>query len=574
MWLWLGDMIKMTGIAWAKKTEAALIAGGFLLYASLASKLSFGLGDEGYVLYIAQQILDGQRLYADIELFAYLPGLFYLFAGLLQLAKGEITTLNLLTAFPLTLNVWLAFRIVKNHAGFLMGLAAGGALLLCPGPLYRFYIPTLNLAILFCVSQYWSTFQTRWLGWLGAITAIGFAIRIDAAACGLAMLIGCIIIGPILTPSVPRRKLLRKAGIGFVLTLAVTMSLLASAGILGDYLNQLRGLGAHIIERSTADTKMAPPTLKELWMPMPLKAISGDGDSGSLPALKELWMPMVFAWQFYLSLFIPAAPIGLLAWYWRRQEKEWYFWLLLLVWVGFNLPQYMIERPDVTHLSHRFFALLIAALISVHRLFGLAQTDLTKFRRIVISCVMVVGCATSFIFVTLCPASFLYDLFRTGQTVCLSKGRCFRYNSDAMAVIPLLKRVSEDKMPGDSISVLPFAPGIAFLLKMPMSGSQVYLLPISLSRPNAERRYLQDLLRSKTRYVLLDAKINYSQSAGSSLDAYAPYLYRTLRKCFIIAEEQKNWQLLRRIETSPTGECDGTQLMGEGQGEGAGSPNR
>ena len=115
-------------------------------------------------------------------------------------------------------------------------------------------------------------------------------------------------------------------------------------------------------------------------------------------------------------------------------------------------------------------------------------------------------------------------------------------------VIPLLEKVSKDKMPGDSVAVLPFAPGMAFLLKMPMPGSQNYLLPISLRRPNAEQNYVQDLLASKTRYVLLEFNFKYSQSPASGLDSYAPYLYQTLRECFVIAEEQKNWQLLRRNE--------------------------
>jgi len=516
-------MTKMSGL----KIEAALIAGGLLFYALLAPILRFDIYDEGYVLYIAQQLLDGRRLYTDIELFTYLPGLFYLFAGLLHFAKGEITTLNLLLALPLTLNAWLTFRIVKNHAGLLMGLVAAAALLLYPGPWNRFYIPTLNLAILFCASQFLLTSQTKWLGWLGAIASIGLGIRIDAGACGLAMLAACAMVSPLLTPSVPRQKLLRTASLGFLSALAVTLSLIASAGILGDFLGQVFGVGAQITERSTADIKKAAPTLRELW-----------------------WLD-IFAWQFYLSLLIPAGLAGLLAWFWHRQEKEWCFWLLLLVWVGFNLPQYVIERPDMIHLTHRLFALLIAALIAVHRLLGLAKTGSKKFRSIAMSCVMALVCSISFIFVSLCQNtnySFLIWLSNP-PTVCLSKGRCFQYSSKSMShVIPLLEKVSKDKMPGDSVAVLPFAPGMAFLLKMPMPGSQNYLLPISLRRPNAEQNYVQDLLASKTRYVLLEFNFKYSQSPASGLDSYAPYLYQTLRECFVIAEEQKNWQLLRRNE--------------------------
>lgn len=521
-------MIKMSGLA---EIEAPLIAGGLLFYALIAPQLRFDIGDEGYVLYIAQQILDGQRLYTDIELFTYLPGLFYLFAGLLHFAKGEITTLNLLLALPLTLNAWLTFRIVKNHAGLLMGLIAAVALMLYPGPWNRFYIPTLNLAILFCVSQFLLTSQTKWLGWLGAIAGIGLAIRIDASACGLVMLAACVMVSPLLTPPVPKYRLLHTAILGFLLALAVILILIASAGILGDFLSQVYGLGAQITERSTADIKMAPPSLSDL--------------------LNQ----NVFAWQFYLSLLIPASLAGLLAWFWHRQEKECCFWLLLLVWVGFNLPQYLIERPDMTHLSHRFFSLSIATLIAIQRLLGLAKAGSKTFRCIAISCVLALVCPISFIFVSLCKNtnySFLIWLSNP-PTACLSNGRCFHYSSNSMAhVIPLLDNISKDKMPGDTVAVLPFAPGLAFLLKMPMPGNQNYLLPISLSHPNAERHYVQDLLASKTRYVLLDLEFKYSQSPLSGLDVYAPYLYQTLRECFVIAEQQKNWQLLRRNEKDCT----------------------
>lgn len=523
-------MRQRLGLPRAGLAEAALAAGGFLWYASLAPKVGVDICDEGYVLYIAQELLEGRKLYSDIELFNYLPGLLFAFAGLLRAAAGDIATLHLWLALPLALNLWLAFLIVRHHAGSLAGFAAGLTVLAYPGPWDRFYIPLLNLAILWCASQFLATGQARWLGWLGALAGVGLGVRVDAGACALAVLFGCALCGPLAVAGGARVRWLGAGALGFSAVLAVVLAGFAAAGVLDGYLGQMFGLGPKIAGRAAAGVNMAP-----------------------VP--KELWWRHVFAWQYYLFALVPALPAGMLAVSWRKGGREWRVWLLLLVWLAFSLPQFLIEFPDVGHLSHRFFAPLVVALISARGLSALAVTAASATRRGLAAAAASVGvCAVGFIFATLCirtPNSFL-QAWVPSQRVCLPQGRCFPVganNAYLAKAVPLLEMVGGDRMPGEVVGVLPYAPGLAFLLKMPMPGRQSYLMPHSLRRPGAEQEYLRALLGSHARHVLLEARYETYENPPASLDAFIPQVYRTLRECFAVAAEGGPWQLLRRKQT-------------------------
>ncbi len=137
--------------AWLETAfQAGLVFLAAAYYAWYLPRLPFGMLDEGYLLYIAHAIQHGHIPYHDIQLNSYLPGLFYLFAGVLSVLGDNVLHVRGAIAFSLTLTPWLTYRAAVLVSDRRWAAAAALAVLLVPGPLWKFYVGLLNAALLLC----------------------------------------------------------------------------------------------------------------------------------------------------------------------------------------------------------------------------------------------------------------------------------------------------------------------------------------------------------------------------------------------------------------------------------------
>jgi hypothetical protein len=510
----------------------------FAYYLSYAQAYPLDFGDEGYLYTIASAIAQGSRPYRDIELYSYMPGLFY-FLSLFAASPSELfmasrSVMAALLAVNACLMYWVASAGGKRTP-VLAALAVTAVLCLTPGIWHKAYQTTLWLLLLGCAQRYHATRRTGWIAALGAVSALGLYFRFEVAAAGAAMIILLLSLDRF-AHGAPGPKLIRAAGItllAFACALLPLLALLAADGILGDYLNQLLDIPRRIATRVAAPYRLEAPGLGELGRPW-----NGGADA---------WL----YWGSFLGPGLLLVHTALLA----RRSRQMGAWhddlgpaLILLLWLALNLPQYAWERPDPPHLAERLFALLA----SVPLIIGAYSRRATGRPASAPA-----GSPASMS--ARAPALLLAAYFSIYAGVHMLRHDAGAYSVAplratlangltiglAQPVQPMLDHLIEHTRPGEAIAVLPFLPGFHFATSRPFLARRVYLFPFN-SGEMAEAEYICALERQGTRYVIYDEGATLDGNPQSRLANYAPRVHGHLMAHFGTEMQVGGWALLRR----------------------------
>ncbi|MFZ2266203.1 MAG: hypothetical protein WAV95_01360 [Azonexus sp.] len=512
-----------------------LFSGALAYYLSYAWSFPFNFGDEGYLYAIAGGVAHGLRLYRDIELNSYMPGLFYLFS-LFSGTPGEtLDASRAAMAVMLALNVCLLYLITRAAGSRVAALAVALVLCLAPGPWYKAYQPTLWLALLGCAQQYFLTRRAAWLAALGACTALGLYFRIEVAMAGFVML--ALVLWLKRVPHVDAcRYFTAHAGVafaGFVLTLLPLLALLNAHGILADYVKQLIELPRHVGERISAPYRLEAPGLWRL----------GDLSHGG-----------THAWLYWGAILIPGLLVANVIWLAREartdhaRRNELGLALLALIWFAMNLPQYAWERPDPAHLAERLFALLAATPIIVApfiRQFG-SSIRLPRRALGVALAAVLIGYFAAYLMIRHSGA-VSGGYHRAPFRPVLASGMKLPLS---LPMQPLLERVVADTSPSDSIVALPYAPGFNVVADRPFPTRQIYLFPFN-TNPLVEANFICALELKRVRYVLYNENLLLDGTERTRMSNYAPRLHAYLTSQFVVDQGVDNWLLLRRARTAP-----------------------
>jgi hypothetical protein len=207
------------------------------------------LGDEGYLLNQASDLLAGKVLYRDLDLFVT-PGIWYVIAGLFWFTGPSVIATRLLAAGVLLATMLVTRRIVRASGSSLWGDAGAGLVLVFavwawPAWSFSFYSPWAALAAmgsLACTLEWIRSRRGAWLVACGVLTGLSLAFKQNygvfaAAGCVLAILLDEIALAPL---SFSWRDVLRstlraslRIAAGGVLVVVPLVALLAWQGALG-----------------------------------------------------------------------------------------------------------------------------------------------------------------------------------------------------------------------------------------------------------------------------------------------------------------------------------------------------
>ena len=142
---WLGKLGADHAVA------LALVAATLALHAPLL-RLDLRRGDEGYLAYGVERVLDGELIYRDFVR-TYPPGTYYLFAGLFTVSESDLVTTRVVELAWLALLVALTFWVARGLARrWIAAFTALIPLLLFPPP-HKVFVPLcVLLALRICQS--------------------------------------------------------------------------------------------------------------------------------------------------------------------------------------------------------------------------------------------------------------------------------------------------------------------------------------------------------------------------------------------------------------------------------------
>lgn len=491
----------------------------------LAHIAPFNMGDEGYLFYIAWRVQEGARLFEDVELFTYAPGLFQLWAAWFDMFGATVASGRALGVLLAAMNIVLGYAVARVlGARLLLAALVAGVILLTYPWLFRGHILLLGEAALLLSLLTQRVPGRLPLAGLGAVVVIGAAVRIDAAGAAGALALASVLLRMVARRSLPGFAMDILAGFaGAAVAGTAVVIAFANAGVLEGWLQQLAGFASFAHSRSVA------------WYKMPFPAFGGPGSD-----LLIVLMISAAIWPL----------VGLAAARRRRgpgASEAWRTLTLLSLFAISNLPQFLIERPDGAHFADRAFAVVL--LLTGLMVLG-EPTRLWRVLRAsagIWMLALVVWSARD-------PGALNgYSLRPTltaqvgGETVRLPPNTELR---DA------LLHLDRHLRPEEPLATLPFAPGANFLLKRPTPSPQVNFFPYHQQRVDSEQALRRGLASPALRYVLLQPHLQMSPDPRANLACYAPRIMADLRG-FRRISGGGNWWLLERGGQSvlPAGEC-------------------
>ena len=154
----------------------------------------FDLYDESYLYYIAFAMGKGQRLFEDIHLRRYFPGLFYLFHFLFKLTGPSIIWPRILMVVGMAFTPWLFYRSARWFAGYRVALLFALVILVVPGPMDKFYAGLLNMGLIYCSLGLLFRYSRGWAIGMGAFLGSASVLRVDAAVAGIVLFAAVIVL--------------------------------------------------------------------------------------------------------------------------------------------------------------------------------------------------------------------------------------------------------------------------------------------------------------------------------------------------------------------------------------------
>lgn len=503
----------------------ALFALGLAYGGYQAERFPFGLRDEGYLYYIAQARLDGLLPYRDLVLHNYLPGLFYTFAAVFAVFGKSVVAARAVQIIGLSLTPVVLWRALRDRVPAPLAVAVGVAMALTPGPMHKFYVGLLNAVLLAALLAAWERPDRRRMALLGAATGLGLTFRVDVGWLGVLGTGGWFVLrhGWVRAPlSELPRSLASWLG-GLVAAMAPMALVLAGEGILGDYLAQITGFGQGIAPRVGAWTANRPPPIE--------MGLDVEGARRALLFWSSFW-PVASLAVATLSLArrVPRETTGAA--------------VLVLGWTLGNLPQYALERTGIQHLTQHHGAVLVAA----------AWTAALLWRRGPREHRLALAAAA---FAVLYPVPLLIgdsagSYGKSSDRVtwhALSNGVVYpRPKADIDRVVEHLITHTE---PGESIGVMPFGPGFAWLSGRPLAGPHVHLVE-EVWTPEREAEVAKAC--GDVRYFVYSAQQGDGTEWVDGTTTFMPTLVGCLADLYEPVLEAKSYTLYERRGANPPAE--------------------
>jgi 4-amino-4-deoxy-L-arabinose transferase-like glycosyltransferase len=163
---------------------AGVLVAAFLWHAAYSG---YGLApqDEGWLLNAASRVAAGETPYRDFTT-AYVPGTYYLVAGVLDAFGPSLPAVRLLFALLRALTVLLVFLLARRLMSRPLAFAAAALTALVPGPWHKTFFALVPLAALVPAARWEAGGGLRWLALAGAAAGLGAWFRQDAALAAMA----------------------------------------------------------------------------------------------------------------------------------------------------------------------------------------------------------------------------------------------------------------------------------------------------------------------------------------------------------------------------------------------------
>ena len=481
---------------------------GFLLYFFSRNQFAFDLGDEGYTYYLADAFGKGLLPYHDVKLYNHLPTLFYIYSPVFIIMGPDIETARTFTALFMAMTPVLFFLTIRNFVPRNIALALTVFEIFLVGSWVRFYINLLNILVLFALVKLHKNWSPGLAIVYGAVLGLVTILRIDIA---------CLSIGLTLLlfffhrhhvayrwPFIAIYVLL-----GMLLILIPFGMFLHIKGIDSDFIQQYLGFFSRIAARAAIDS-----------IPFPqITSYFGVVFWGSL-------MPISI---FFIVFFNKNL----------RSKVDLALWILCFLWVLGNLPQFLFERRDMTHLLDHGVAILLALALFIYVLFNLMNIRKT-YRSLI---VLLMGCYF-LVFLLKSPLVNCIKKPANSTVVSLNNGQRAPGIGHLKQILDLVIMNSNDK---SLVASYPYSPGINFLLQRMMSGKHVYLI-YRYMNTEVEKEAIHDV--AKVCWLFYDSGQNIDATPKGSPKNYMPDLHTYIMANFHLVAVTKPLQLFRRNDCS------------------------
>lgn len=489
----------------------------FLLYFFVRNQFAFDLGDEGYTYYLADAFGKGLLPYHDVKLYNYLPTLFYIYSPVFILMGPDIDAARTFTAVFMAITPVLFFLTIRNFVPRNLALALTVFEIFLVGSWVRFYINLLNILVLFVLVQLHKNWSPGIAIVYGAVLGLVTILRIDIA---------CLSIGLTLLlfffhrhhvshrwPYIAMHVLL-----GMVLILIPFGVFLYSKDIGAGFIQQYLGFFSRIGARAAISSIPFPQITSYFGV--------------------VFWGSLIPISIFFIVFFDKNL----------RSKVDLALWALCFLWVLGNLPQFLFERRDMTHLLDHSAAILLAWGLFIYVLFSLVNIRKTyrALMMLLMSGYFLIFLMGGYFFIFLVQSP-LVNIIRNpadSTIVSLDNGQRAPGIGHLKQVFDLVIMNSNDK---SLVASYPYSPGINFLLQRMMSGRHVYLI-YRYMNAEVEKEAIQDV--AKVCWLFYDADLNIDANPKGNPKDYMPDLHNFIMANFHLVAVAQPLRLFRRNDCS------------------------
>lgn len=472
--------------------------------------MPFDVADEGYHYYIADRLVRGDALFRDIRVDSYLPGAFAPFSLAFWLLEPSVTVGRGVIALGLALSAVAGYVTARQLMARPWAILATAALTLLPGPIFKFYLRGLTLPMLACAAHRLRQSSDGSLLILAAWTGVAWITRMDALYVGLALFAGLAL--------VERRSVRRwplALVIGLLITpMAVVTVTLSFTGGAAEFLYKTIGVLRIARWRVGSELNVDPPHASEI-LAMGPEAIDAWVYYGSLVLVFALFVRALWALRFGLDA---AAFPG-----------------LVLGWTVMHVPQFLLARPDTYHIMQQYFAFAIAGTWLASQAWpdGWPRVGRTLPHRSFSAAAALV----LLLWVTAIPVgrfsvggrwSMGVWLRRAHRVVAVTPNGTI-YPTDPRELLPQQLSLIEAVVGKDqSIVVVPFQPGLAFLAQRRLATSDPYSLPIVTQAPGRLSTMVEEIASGDAPLAFYGLHVSANGEVSGRVEKYAPSLHRVI----------------------------------------------
>ncbi|MFC1705553.1 hypothetical protein ACFL59_01880 [Planctomycetota bacterium] len=508
-----GDNASTVSVALARRwlEPLGIAVAGFVYYTSFVGS-GLSLSDEGYLVYGAHRVLQGQLPGADFH--AYAPGRYLLLAAWLQVVGTSVLSERLM---------WIPLRIgVALLAWRLSGRVLAGAwrwvpvvlVLVVPGPWHKTFSVLFLFAAALALVRYLEAPLVTRMAQCGMAVGTVIVFRVDFGISLCAIMLAIVVAHSAASPA-PHcglrvgRAVLAGALVSGAAILPVTLLLLYLAG--AGALQATVGFYVDEMARTASTSSAINPYLQSY--PWPWRLL--EPDSLSIARLSFFCVSSLLLWgQVGLLLFCLVRTVRAR---WRIQDPC----LASVAAFGcLGCLQFVIQ-PDRSHLLQGAGLSYIALAYWLSRLADRAR------RRSVGNCLLLLPILVV-ADVTVHTANPYYTgslMSRVGATAAVESDRAgIRARPEEVAPVnTVLRCLSENRLPGDALLAVPYAPMFNFLSEMENPTGLDLFFPHTVGD---EQALVQRIRDARIRFLVLEAQFQEAEEPGPAtmMRKYAPIL--------------------------------------------------